>query len=567
LLTDLRVQNFALIENLSVEFGSGLNVISGETGSGKSVLLRSLGLLMGEKASLSWVKNPQLPCTVEGVFNLTARKDVSQALDDLGIDCSEGTLIIRRVINQDKSKIYMNGTIVTLQNLKEIVCPLLDLSSAHVPLIEMTGQHDNKNLLSRSFHLDLLDIFSQNLEAREDFEKLYREFIKLQHELKEAESTAHNNEQRKDYLSFQLQEINEIDPKPSEDQEIEARLKGLKSAERLFEANQFLQFHLLESDEAFVSSLKQFEKLLKGVSLEDLKYPLFEKLNALKEEATEIAYQFERYSEGYQKDFHLLPELEERLHLLRKLQKKFGPELSHVLAAKEQIEKELLTLDSQRDLIQSLQARLLALKSELAARAAKLHESRVAAQARFSRKVNSELKDLNMKGVQFSVQIERLPELNSFGQTAVEFLIQTSAGRDFQPIAKIASGGELSRILLSIKKIVGQTRFPRTYLFDEVDAGVSGLTAQKVGEKLKAIAKNQQVIIVTHLPQVASFGDHHFVIEKVVSTSANKGSSAKTVLRPVKGADRLREIARLLSGEKITTSSLKNAEELLSSAQ
>lgn len=563
MLLELKVANFAIIDNLHIEFEAGLNILSGETGAGKSVLLKSLALLMGEKSSADTIRTGAQMATIEGSFDISKRPDIRQSLEDLGINTDENTLIVRRTISAgDKSKVYLNGTLSTLHNLRDVVAPLIEVAGHSAPLIEMTGQHENRNLLSKAYHLDLLDQYAGTWDKRLQYQKQFERLQEIKKEIQKLESAAKQKNQRLDFLTFQRDEIAELDLSPGEDLEIEAEVKKLKSASRLF---QFVD----QAEEALYSdndsAMNRINTMLKrSADIANLDPQLASKIEVLEQAKTlidECIYDLRQYVNKIDADPQRFESLEQRLSDFRKVQKKYGPTVDDILRALMEMEIEIGHLQNSESRIEDLKKESAVLVKEMEKLALDIHKRREKGASLLTDSVNAELADLNMKGVTFQVSITKLPELSATGLSEVEFMSQTSAKDPKRPLAKFASGGELSRILLSLKRVVGSSNQPRTYLFDEVDTGVSGQTAEKVGRKLKSIAKGQQVICVTHLPQVAAFGDVHFFIQK-----APKKDTVTMEVNELQSKDRVKEIARLISGEKISKTSLDHAEQLLKEA-
>ncbi|MFN3697558.1 MAG: DNA repair protein RecN [Pseudobdellovibrio sp.] len=564
MLQELKVSQFAIIDSLHVEFRNGLNILSGETGSGKSVLLKSLALLMGEKASSDTIRTGCLQATVEGSFDITHRPDLVAHLDAMGISTDDHQLIVRRIISAgDKSKVYLNGVLSPLNQLREIVAPMIEVTGPSAPLIEMTGQHDNRNLLSKSYHLDLLDQYAGLWEKRIQHEGLFQKWNTLKSEIESFEKKSLEKNQRLDFLKFQFQEFQDLNFEIEKDSQLETEIKKLKNSSRLIQFADLCD-ELVYQDEGSISSrLKAISK--KAAELAQIDTVLSEKtqlLNQAQNIIDDTIYSIRSYVNKIDADPELLEQKEARLSTIRKLQKKHGSDLMQMTIVFSEMEQEIKSLENSDHHLDQLKKQATSLESDLRKLANELHKIRLSAARKLVDKVNQELLDLNMKGVMFDVQIVQTNTITSTGLTDLEFLSQTSPKDPKRPLNKAASGGELSRILLSLKKSLGKSDFPRTYLFDEVDTGVSGTTAEKVGRKLKEIASGQQVICVTHLPQVAAFGDVHFSIQKTTI----KDQAVMTVNELTK-MDRVEEIARLISGEKITKTSLAHAQELLKECQ
>lgn len=561
MLQELKVSQFAIIDSLHIEFQNGLNILSGETGSGKSVLLKSLALLMGEKASSDIIRSGSQQAVVEGAFDLRKRPDIKSALQAAGIETDDNTLIVKRIIAQsDKSRIYLNGSLSTVGQLREIVSPMIEVTGHNAPLIEMTGQHDNRNLLSKSYHLDLLDQYAGHFDKRLAYEQKYTDLQTLRTQIAGFEKQAQNKSQQLDFLRFQLNELEKLNLDPETDLTLEDDIKVMKGSHKVLKFVDECESILFDDHDSVIARLKTIEK--KSLEISTLNQSFADRLATLEQARTLIEdsfYSLRKDLSKIQLDPQALEEKEARLSQIRKLQKKYGPDLGEMIRVFEKMKSEISELENSDAHLEKIKKQATLLELELKKLAEELHKTRSKFSEKLEEAVNRELLDLNMKGVSFFIQVQKSEQLSPTGISDIEYLCQISSKDPKRPISKVASGGELSRILLSLKKSLGQSELPRTYLFDEVDTGVSGNTAEKVGRKLKSIAKGQQVICVTHLPQVAACGDVHFSISK----SAERDSVNMNV-EELKSKSRIEEIARLISGEKITKTSLAHAEQLLS---
>ena len=561
MLLELKVSHFAIIDNIHIQFGKGLNILSGETGAGKSILLKSLGLLMGAKGSIESIRTGHNQASIEGSFDLSHRKDLLARLEELGIPHDDDVLVVRRVLSEGKSRVYLNGSLSPLNTLRDLVSPLIEVAGhAAAPLIEMTGQFENRNLMSKSYHLDLLDQYTGAWDLRLQYMKMYEEWTELNQKIAEFKTSTQEKAQRLDFLKFQRDEIAGLDLNPGEDLEIESELRRLKNATKLIQFVEWAEESLDGQDD---SSVQRLQKVLqRSHEMGSLDKAIPEKTAQLAQAKALIEdslFELRSLLSKIEGDSARLEELETRFSAIRKLQKKYGPSVDDIIRALIEMETEIGQLENSELHLKEMESKALKLEKELRKIAADLSKRRSGGSQVLANSVNEELKDLNMKGVLFRVEVSPLEKLSSTGMDEVEFQTQSSAKDVARPLAKVASGGELSRILLSLKQVMGSGHFPRTYLFDEVDTGVSGPTAERVGRKLHGIAKSQQVICVTHLPQVAACGDVHFYIQK----NPDENSVAMEIKRLPK-KDRVQEIARLISGEKVTKTSLAHAEELLS---
>lgn len=568
MLLELKVSQFAIIDNIHIKFGPGLNIMSGETGAGKSVLLKSLSLLMGLKGSVESIRTGFDQASIEGSFDLSDRGDLKKKLKELAIPVEDDLFVVRRVLSEGKSRVYLNGVLSTLNTLRDLVAPLIEVAGSTAPLIEMTGQFENRNLTSKTYHLDVLDQYSESIDLRAEYSSLYQDWMNAKNEILALTNESQSQNQRLDFLRYQRDEISALDLNPGEDLEIEAELRKLKSVSKIVNFVTFAENALTDEDASVTQALHQV--MQKAQEVQSLDPLILEKCQNFSQAKTLIEdglYDLQAYLSKMEANPERLEELESRLSSIRKLQKKFGPNLDDIIRSLVEMEIEISRLENLDEHVRTLEAKVNQLEKSLRKLAQQLHEKRSKTSKKLSDQVNGELKDLNMKGVRFHVEVAPGEHLGPSGLSDVEFQTQSAPQEPKRPLAKVASGGELSRILLSLKKVVGSGPYPRTFLFDEVDTGVSGPTAEKVGRKLKGIGKDQQVICVTHLPQVAAFADLHFRIEK----QTNDKGSAKTSMVAMEvsrlnSKDRIQEIARLISGEKVTKTSLAHAEQLLKEA-
>lgn len=560
MLMELKVKDFAIIDHIQLQFGKGLNIISGETGAGKSILVRSLGLLMGGKSHAEDIRQQSDVAIVEGLFDLQDRSDIKSSLQEFGISHDEDELIVRRIFSRDgKNKVYLNGHLSSLADLKNIVAPLVEVTGRTAPLIEVTSQSENKNLLSSAYHLDLLDQYCDNWTLRKKINELFVRHQTIDSAMADLKQSAQTRSQRLDFIKYQMNEIETLNLDTDKDGNIEDTIKQLKNHHVL---SSFYQ-QTTESLDGSIST--QLGRILQSYNNLKFKPEALSKTMEMVEEAKkllqEASYQISS-STPSDDDQKNLDTLESRLSDIRKLQKKFGPSIEDINQALETLQTELSELESAEERISQYELEQKAILTELKPLCLSLRQKRQQGSEALIKKVNAELIDLNMKGVLFGIQLEALTEMTASGLDRVLFTVKNGAQGEERPLQKTASGGELSRILLSLKISVGKIDHPRCYLFDEVDTGVSGPTAQKVGKKLKSIARGQQVICITHLPQVASFGDQHYFISK----KTTKGTLVTSVTE-LSGTERIEEIARLISGETVSSTSRAHAKQLLQDAR
>jgi DNA repair protein RecN (Recombination protein N) len=563
MLVELKVKDFAIIDELHVQFKQGLNILSGETGAGKTILLKGLSLLMGAKSSTETIRSGAKQATVEGAFDLSLRPDIVRITEEMGIPVDEDVLVVRRVLLQaGKSRVYVNGCLSTLTTLQNIVFPLIEVTGQHAPLIEMTGQHESKSLLAKSYQLELLDIFASCWQLRSDYKKLFSEYSDVTNEIDSLLTQSSERQQNLDFYQFQKEEIENFSPVSGEEIELESQYAHIKNSTNIQELSEQIQNLLLTDEGSAINRLQKAESL--SVSLEKYDEKAAKKLEDLSQAKTlveDALYSLETYLGNKDLDPEKIETLQERMSQLRKLQKKYGPTCDDILTSLENISQQINSIENSEHRLELLKKDQKAIYDQLEKLANRLHQKRKTAATELDTVVNKELNELNMKGVRFSGSIKKTEKLNSHGVSEIEFLIKNSVKDSGRPLAKFASGGELSRILLALKNVIGRGELPRSYIFDEVDTGVSGPTAEKVGIKLKSIARDQQVICVTHLPQVAAFASNHFLIEKI-----QENGQLITKVRKLKSKQRIEEVARLISGERITQTSLAHAKQLINSA-
>lgn len=558
MLLELKIKNFIIIENANISFKNGFNVLSGETGSGKSVLLKGLSVLMGATSNNDLVGPYGTEAHIEGFFDISERTDIKKRLNELGINCDDETIIVRRLIGK-KNRVFINGSLVTLTELKNLVTPILEIAGPFsAPLMEMTGQHDTKQLLSTSYHRFLLDLYASLGARLENYKAKYNERETLLQEIEEIQKKSKDNIHQLDFLKYQLNEIQSFELDFDKDSKLQERIYQVKNKQKFIDFLANTDGLLSQNDQSVISNLHKVIKSAEAFeAYEGITTPL-ENLKTAFALVEDASFEFSNLaSEDFESD-ESLESLTERFTRLRGLQKKYGDDLNELLNVEEQLKKEIDMLDNADSLLEEKELLLEDLEADLMRMASDMHDTRREASDAIVKKVNAQLEDLNMKGVNFFIGLERTNELNKYGNSKIEFLVQSHKDSEKRPLAKTASGGELSRILLSIKTVLGENEWPRTYLFDEVDTGVSGPTAQLVGKKLRELSLDQQVLCVTHLPQVAAQADYHFVIEKLPH-----GDQFRMNVRELNQKQRVDEIARLISGEKISDSSREHARELL----
>jgi DNA repair protein RecN (Recombination protein N) len=563
MLTELSIRNFAIIDDLRVTFSDKLTILSGETGAGKSIIINAINLLLGSRANAKLIRTGAETAELEALFKVNAESDAAKIMADQGFDSLEG-LIIRRIISKaDRHKIYINGRLSTMQALTEIAENLASIS----------GQHEHQGLLKDDLHLQILDQFAGLGPKRQKVQQIYHRIVPLIAKLKMLDSQKNRQVEHMELLKFQKKEIIDASLSPGEDNALEQELLRLKNGELLMQTLVRSFESLYGMQGAVVESLIEISKDLQKIS--EIDPQLVPKVKGLTDAAfqiEDISHELRSYMENIEMDEKRLEQVESRLEMIRKLKRKYGGSIESVFSHLHNIERDVGNIENISENIQKIKEELDVLNQEIITEAILLSKERKQAAHKLSQKVESELNDLKMSGTRFVVAItqpstENPPSpylcikdkiISENGLDRAEFMIAPNVGEALKPLASIASGGELSRTVLALKAILAQNDSVETIVFDEVDAGIGGDVAEMVGQKLLTLSKRHQVICITHLPQIAKFGDHHFRISKQV-----RNERTHTIIEPIPEKERVRELARMLGGVEITKATLDHAAELL----
>lgn len=549
MLKQLHISNYALIDELDVSFENGFNVITGETGAGKSILLGALGFALGDRADTNVLYDKDKKCVVEAAFSLTddTLKPVFEENDlDFETEC-----IFRRELNpQKKSRAFINDTPVALQTMKEIGCQLVDIHS----------QHDSLLLTNADFQLKLLDEISQNGEVLSQYQAEYGHYNTLKRKLNELKEMATKNAAENDYLKFQLDELDKAQLKEGEYAEIEHTLSVMENAEEiktlLVTANGLME----DSETAILGQINELASTLSHLKhlLPDLDN-LAERIENLKVELKDIAYDLRRKEDGTQFDEEQLQSLQERYDLLSRLMMKHRVnDFGELIALRDSLKERVNAFENIDEAIAKAEKELKDSEKQLSSLAKTLHDKRCQAAKVFSEKVTILVQQLAMPFAQFQVSVENIEGFGNKGCDEIRFLFSANKGIAVDDIRRVASGGELSRLMLSIKSAVSDYNYIPTLIFDEIDTGVSGEVAAKIGGIMRQMGRSLQLISITHLPQVASQAEHHYFIYK-----DNEGTRTQSHIRVLQREERITEIAKMLSNDQVTPEALKAAEVLL----
>ena len=550
MLTSLKIENVAIIESAAIEFGCGLNVLTGETGAGKSIVIDSINAILGERTSRDIIRTGAQSAKVYAVFEDVNAK-VREFLDENGIDCEDGVLIINRTLSREGKNICrLNGAPVTVSMLREIGGELIDIH----------GQHDNQSLLSPEKHCGFVDSFAGNADIIADYREKYGRLCEIRSKLKKLTSDESSKSQRIDFLTYQIDELEKAEISIGERDELKARKALFDNSQKVIESLN-VAYEALKADGAGIDMIAAAESEISDASA------YMETLSEASEKITDIRYELEDIAETVRDamsevdfDSFELEDIAERLDLLYRLSKKYGDTEEKMLEYLENAKAELDNIAFSEEKVKELQAQENAALAETSAAAERLTESRKAAGESLSNAICSELEFLDMPNVRFVVKCGDVG-LTENGKDEIEFLISANVGEDPKPLAKIASGGELSRIMLAIKNVLAETDGVDTMIFDEIDTGVSGRAAQKIAMKLRSASKGRQVICVTHLAQIAAQGDVHLYISKSVSDG-----KTYTNIKSLIEEERVAEIARIMGGMEITKLQLESAREMLKNA-
>ncbi len=563
MLKSFEVKDYALIEHISVEFGSGLNIITGETGAGKSILIDAMSLLLGDRASTEVVRKGAEKSFVEGIFNVKGNKKVKSLLEENEVDFTDEMIVRREISLKGSNRCFINDTPVNLNLVKDIGNLLVDLH----------GQHEHQSLLRIETHIDYLDEFGDYQTLIHQYRKVYLELLTKENELKELQGKESSIKEKKDFYSFQIKEIDAISPQEDEEDKLIEELKILENSEKLAELSSEVYQLIYESDNSIQTALAKVKTLLQKLSDIDKSFSdaLSESESSLVQ-VQDISNFIRAYSSKISLDQEEVEEKRQRLGAINLLKKKYGGSVKSILEYRKKIGEEFELAENFSGKINELAKNILELRKNAGSQAKSLSKQREQAAKLVKKGIEETLKDLGIQEPQFKTQISnkhakidegvmvngKYFKATSKGIDEVEFFISTNPGEDLKPLAKVASGGEVSRIMLSLKSTLAKNDKLPLLIFDEIDVGVSGRIAQKVGKALKSLSKYHQVISITHLPQIASLAEHHFSIEKQTQNDRVVSS-----IKKLPESERITEIARLLSGEKITQASLKSARELI----
>ena len=552
MLQELSVKNFAIISSLQLEFQMGMTVLTGETGAGKSIIIDAMGLLTGGRGSSDYIRQGANKCTLEGLFSMPKSQELKQLLEELGIETEEDSLVIQRDISASgKNVCRVNGRIVNITNLKRIGEYLVDIH----------GQNEHQELMQSERHIDMLDEFGGKklLAVKEKYTRAYQEYRALEAKVRKRQKNEKEFAQRMDMLHFQSDEIASAQLVAGEEEQLLEERNKLNNFQKIADALTISYAALNGEDDSSLDKIGTSMNELASIESLDSEYKtLSDTVQNAYYLLQEASGDLSRLIDGLELDEGRLNEVENRLELIRQMKRKYGDSIETILSYYEEITKELAEADFLEGGTGDLEA-LLAEKQQAAhQQALTLRKERKRLAKELEQQILTELKELYLERTEFEVRFTELEHLQENGLDGVEFYITTNPGEPLKPLVRVASGGELSRVMLAMKTIFSQTQGITSIVFDEVDTGVSGRVAQAIADKIYQISENSQVLCITHLPQVAAVADEHYFIEKEIVAGRTE-----TSVRILSEKERVNEIARMLAGSEITKLTIEHAQELL----
>ena len=556
MLIQLSISNFAIIKHLEITLGPGLNILSGETGAGKSIIINAMNLILGGRASADLIRSGCKEAGVEALFTFPENPLLEETLSGLGFTFEGDLLIKRTIFREGRNRIFINGSMATLQILSRLGSVLISIS----------GQHEHQLLLKPDNHLYVLDDFGVLSNERHKLEEVFGRYQSLEKEVRRLEKAISETAEKQDLTEFQIREIERAEMAPGEDAALFEEKRRLQHAEELLEIVTEGYQSLYERHDSALSTMSQcIKRLEKGAEIAPALGSIRDSLAEIEARLEDASFMLRDFQKTVNLDPLRLEEVTERLELLNRLKRKYGPTLEDVFGFRDKLASMMYNLDEKREKLDQLTKKRRALGAKALDGARELSKKRKKAAGVLEKAVEKELHMLHMEKTRFQIRFEPegpagegLEHMGAEGFDHVEFMISPNVGEELRPLSKIASGGELSRIMLAVKTILARTASVETIIFDEVDSGISGATAEVVGEKLLSLAEYHQLLCITHLPQIATQGQAHFLVSKKVSDGRTH-----TTISKLAAEERVREIARLLGGREITPRAVAHAKEML----
>jgi len=549
MLKELNLKNYAIIESLSLNFTKGLNIITGETGTGKSIIVDAVNIILGDRVNSDIIKSGTGEAVIEAVFDLQGRDDLIDLLKSFGIPESGDELYIRRIISRDgRSRAYINDAAATIKLLTKLTEELIDIFS----------QHEHQSLLIEKNHIKYLDLFMDNNELKDKYKQTYEEYKNVNNKYEKLMATLNHNKEKDDYLRFQLKELSSLKPQPDEDNSLSQEEKLLSNSENIAETINNANRVIYEGDGSVYELLNGILKNIKNISnLDESISEIHKGLNEIVISLEEVSHALREYSRNVVHDPARLERVSARLHELNMMKRKYNTDIAGLITKMSDIEKELNELENIDSEIENVKKRKNELHNAVNDLADKISNERKKAANGLSRKFKQQSEYVGLKDSSFEISFEN-KELTADGKDRVSFLFSANPGEPPRELLKVASGGELSRVMLLLKELLTRSEQKSVLIFDEADSGIGGVVAETIGRKIKSLSVNNQVLCITHLPQVAKFADSHFLVNKI---SGNKKTSVS--VERLDDDQRVREIGRMLAGETVTDKTLEVAREML----
>jgi DNA repair protein RecN (Recombination protein N) len=549
MLLGLNLKNFAIIDDLSIDFREGLNILTGETGAGKSIIVDAINIILGDRVSADLIKSGKEESQIEALFDIGENSVLKDRLRSFGFEIEGDELLIRRVISRrGRGRVFIGGSMATFPILEQITNGLIDVFS----------QHEHQTLLKEDKHLQLLDEFGGLKGSVQEFAELYQRYNTVKKELEEHERNRRSRIEREDFLRFQCAEIDAAGLQLGEDETLEVERRKLANAERLYSIAREVYEALYEGEKSVFDTLKRASGMIdEAIGIDAALTETAKSIEKAIVEIQDAAFILRDYASDIRFDPERLNHIETRLQEIRRLKKKYGGSISEILERRRGMGRELVDISNYEERVEDLVTQVKELESETIRRAQWLSKKRREVSEKLVLAVESEIAKVGIKSGRFVVDISRR-DLSPSGYDRVSFLFSANPDENPKPLARVASGGELSRIMLVLKEILARVEGGSVLIFDEADSGIGGAVAEAVGRKIKNLSKRYQVICITHLPQVAKFADTHFTVTKTF-----KDGKTTVQVREIEGEERVQELARMLGGLKITEKTLEAAREML----
>jgi len=552
MLVELRLKNFAIIDEISINFGANLNIITGETGTGKSLIVDAINVILGDKFTADHVKSADRQTSVEALFEVPGDCGIGEKLEQLGIGDQEGELVIKRVFNPGgRNRIYINGSMATLGTLSRMTDGL----------VNMFGQHEHQSLLKKSNYLSYIDSFSQLEHEVSEYKASYTELVRAENELEALRKKEREGTEKEDYLRFQAEEIKKVSPAPNEDSELETERVRLENSERFSSSLGSATGLVYEGESSAIGFLKQTLLDLERVSdLDSSLGELRDRIAAILIETEDVFYGLSEFAGKIEHNPQRLEEVLSRLEEISRLKRKHGDSIEEIIKKQHEIESELEGLGNSAEMLEEVERRRDSLREKVSAVASSISAARKAGAGRLQDLFSEQAESVGLKNARFEVEFSE-KDLSGDGKDSVQFLFSANPGQAPRPVNRVASGGELSRIMLLLKSFVSTGDAGSIFIFDEVDAGIGGVVAESIGEKIRSLSNESQVVCITHLPQVAKFANTHLLVAKEFGEGGTDVS-----VNALGEEERVLEIGRMLAGKSVSEKTFEVARELIKEA-